>query len=299
VRNSRAGAPGRVRQALNDVGVRRKRAFRLPGARLSSPVTTVPIDFHDAANQRTYSDREADASWREAVTRLVDPTSAVVIDVGCGGGTYARAWHDLGAATVTGVDFSGPILDAARETHGDLPGVSFRRGEATATGLPGGRADVVFERALVHHVPDLPAVAAEAARLLRPGGTLLVQDRTPEDVAQPGSVTHPRGWLLDVFPRLLEVENRRRPHAEALSRVLASAGFGEVRTTALWEVRRRYARREDYLGEIAQRTGRSILHELSDDEIDLLVRELRRRLPEGPIVERDRWTVWRAVRAAG
>jgi hypothetical protein len=77
---------------------------------------------------------------------------------------------------------------------------------------------------------------------------------------------------------------------------LAAAGFGEIGATELWEVRRRYGDREDYLDEIAQRTGRSILHELGDAELDQLVGELRRRLPAGPLLERDRWTLWRAER---
>ena len=256
----------------------------------------MPIDFRDPANSRTYSDREADVSWRDAVLGLVDPAGADVVDVGCGGGTYHRAWHELGAATVTGVDSSGPILDEARAGHGDLPGVAFQLGDAADTGLPDGCADVVFERALVHHVPDLGAVATEAARLLRPGGILLMQDRTPEDVAQPGSVTHPRGWLFEVFPRLLEVENRRRPTDDAVCAALASAGFDDVTRTSLWEVRRRYADREDYLAEIATRTGRSILHELDDAELTHLVEELRARLPDGPLVEQDRWTLWRGSR---
>jgi SAM-dependent methyltransferase len=254
------------------------------------------IDFRDPANRRTYSDREADVSWRDAVVGLTDPVGAGVVDIGCGGGTYLRAWHELGAATVTGVDSSRPILDEAKAGHGHLPGVAFQPGDAAATGLPDGCADIVFERALVHHVPDLGAVAAEAARLLRPRGVLLVQDRTPEDVAQPGSPTHPRGWLFEVFPRLLEVENGRRPTAAAVSGALASAGFDDVATTSLWEVRRRYADPEDYLAEIASRTGRSILHELDDAELTQLVDELRRRLPDGPLVEQDRWTLWRAER---
>ena len=258
----------------------------------------MPIDFHAGANRRTYSGRDADVSWREAVAALVDPVSADVVDVGCGGGTYTRAWHELGAATVTGVDFSGPILDAAREGHGRLPGVAFRHVEAASTGLPDDCADVVFQRALIHHVPDLAAVAVEAARLLRPGGILLVQDRTPEDVAVPGSPEHPRGWLFEIFPRLLEVENARRPTSDAVSAALASAGFAAATVTSLWEVRRRYADREDYLAEIGARTGRSILHELSDTELGHLTGELRRRLPAGPMVEQDRWTVWTAVRGA-
>jgi SAM-dependent methyltransferase len=256
----------------------------------------VPIDFHAEGNRRTYSGRSADETWREAVRRLVDPRGVDVVDIGCGGGTYTRAWHELGAATVTGVDFSEPILAAARESHGDLPGVSLRSGDAAATGLPDGCADVVFERALVHHVPDLTAVAVEAARLLRPGGVLLVQDRTPGDVARPGSPTHPRGWLFEVFPRLLVVEDARRPSTELVRDALAAAGLDDISTHPLDEVRRRYDDREDYLAEIAARTGRSILHELTDDELHTLVTELRRRLPDGPLVEEDRWTIWRAVR---
>jgi hypothetical protein len=134
--------------------------------------------------------------------------------------------------------------------------------------------------------------------LLRPGGTVLIQDRTPADVSLPGSVTHPRGWLFEIVPRLLEVENGRRPPFEAVSGALAGAGLGDVTVTSLWEVRRRYADREDYLAEIAQRTGRSILHALDDAELGELVRQLRLRLPEGPLVERDRWTLWRAQRRA-
>src|SRR4051794_18091667 len=259
----------------------------------------MPIDFHDPVNSRTYSGREADRSWRAAVVRLADPIGARVVDVGCGGGTYTRAWSEMGAVTVTGVDFSAPILEAARSASGELPGVTFRQGDAAAMGLEGGRADIVFARALVHHVPDLTAVAAEAARLLRPGGTYLIQDRTPEDVAQSGSVTHPRGWLFDVFPRLRDVENARRPDTPTVAAALTSAGFGTLTATSLWEVRRHYADREAYLHEIGTRTGRSILHELSDHELAHLVGELRKRLPDGSVVERDRWTLWRAGLPAG
>jgi SAM-dependent methyltransferase len=258
----------------------------------------VPIDFRDPANRRTYSGREADVSWREAVARLVDPSGARVVDIGCGGGTYVSAWHELGAATVTGVDFSAPMLETARENHEHLPGVSFQMGDAAHTRLDAASADLVFERALIHHVPDLGAVALEAARILRPGGVLLIQDRTPDDVVQPGSADHPRGWLFDLYPRLLDIENGRRPRPNQVQAALGAAGFGQVTTSTLWEVRRRYSDREDYLAEIATRTGRSILHELSDDELAELVRRLRSRIPAGPLIEQDRWTLWRAVRAA-
>ena len=114
----------------------------------------------------------------------------------------------------------------------------------------------------------------------------------------PGSPEHPRGWLFEVFPRLLDVERGRRRTTAGLVATLQQGSFDEVRTTSLEEVRRRYASREDYLAGIGARTGRSILHELDDDELAHLVDELRRTLPEGRIVERDRWTMWSARRPA-
>lgn len=258
----------------------------------------MPIDFHDPANRCTYAGRVADETWRTTARELVDPTGLHVVDVGCGGGTYSHAWLDLGARSVTGVDMSAQMLSAAREPAAGRAGLLFAQGEAQATGLPDGCADLVFERALLHHVPQREAAAREAHRLLRPGGVLLVQDRVVDDVSLPGSVTHPRGWFFERFPRLLDVELARRPTTEGLSSTLREAGFTEVTTSLLWERRRTHPTREDFLLEIGSRTGRSILHDLDDDELGELVAYLRERLPaEEPVVETDRWTLWRAVRA--
>jgi SAM-dependent methyltransferase len=141
-------------------------------------------------------------------------------------------------------------------------------------------------------VPDLDAVVGEARRLLRPGGRYLVQDRTAEDVRQPAGPRHPRGYLFEVFPRLLDVELARRPDAEVLAGLMRAAGL-DVATRTVWELRAVHPERDAYLAEIAQRKGRSILHELDDDEIDRLVAALADRLPaDEPVVETDRWTLW-------
>ncbi len=259
----------------------------------------MPIDFSAPANRDTYGGRDADASWRDAVRSVLDPAGLDVADVGCGAGVYSRACSELGAASVVGVDSSAVVLSAAEEEARGSGRLRFVLGDAAATTLPGASVDVVFERALVHHISDLAPVVAEARRLLRPGGAYLVQDRTPDDVAVPGSPDHPRGWFFEVFPRLLEIENGRRRSTEALTGELTAGGFPEVTTASLEEVRRRYASPEDYLAEIRTRTGRSILHDLDDDELDHLVGELRRRLPAGPLTERDRWTFWAARRPSG
>jgi SAM-dependent methyltransferase len=257
----------------------------------------MPIDFHARRNRYTYAGREADETWQRAMCEIVDAGGLDVVDVGCGAGTYTLAWLDLGAATVTGVDFSAEMLAAAREATADRPAATVVHGEAAATGLPGGVADVVFARALVHHLSDRGPFAREALRLLRPGGLCIVQDRTAEDVRRPGSARHPRGYVLDRFPRLLDVELARRPAADELAGELRAAGFADVTTRELWEVRRVHPTREAFLDEIRERRGRSLLHELDDGELAALADDLRRRLPAGErITETDRWTLWVARR---
>ncbi|MDZ5076799.1 class I SAM-dependent methyltransferase [Nesterenkonia sp. HG001] len=257
------------------------------------------IDFTAEQNARTYSGRRAHPSWAEHVRALVDPRGADVVDIGCGGGIYSRAWRDLGADSVIGVDASAPILTSAGEDHRDDPRISFQQGDALATGLPDASADVVFARALVHHLQDLQAFTREARRLLRPGGTLIIQDRTLDDVSQPpdvdlpGGARHLRGWFFQEFPSLLEVEAARRPEAVALRQALQNSG-AQVETSTVWEVRAEHADREALIADLAARTGRSILHELDDAELARLVSVVRDNLPPGPVIETDRWTLWAA-----
>ncbi len=215
-----------------------------------------------------------------------------VVDVGCGGGTYSAAWLELGANSVRGIDFSEQMLAAAQEHTGGDSRLSFSRGEAANTGLPSNLSDVVFQRAVLHHLADTKPALQEAVRLLRPGGTLIVQDRTSEDVQQPGSPRHPRGYLFEAYPRLLDVELRRRPDSQLLEQQMNAVGLCGIQVDNFWEVRAVHQDRSAYLDDVAARTGRSILHDLDNYALDNLVDYLRTRLPEGPVVEADRWTIW-------
>lgn len=58
-----------------------------------------------------------------------------------------------------------------------------------------------------------------------------------------------------------------------------------------------YEQKEQLLKDLQGRTGRSILHELNDEELIELVNEMDRTIStEGAIVEKDRWTIWKAVK---
>lgn len=132
--------------------------------------TSKSIDFHSAGIRGTYARRDADARWSEAMSSIVTPEGRRIADIGCGGGIYSRAWRSLGAAEVVGVDFSEQMISDAREANAGISALSFLHADALSTGLPGGGIDIVFERALIHHLPDVAACFAEAFRILVPGG---------------------------------------------------------------------------------------------------------------------------------
>ncbi|MBM3222839.1 MAG: class I SAM-dependent methyltransferase [Candidatus Tectomicrobia bacterium] len=257
----------------------------------------MPIDFHAEANRYTYTTRTADESWQQAILALVMPQGKRVVDIGCGGGIYSHAWVQLGATSVCGVDFSEQMILAARAHLSGVPQVTFQQGNARSTGLPDGCADIVFARALLHHITELSACVDEAYRLLVPGGCYIIQDRTVEDVQLAGSPEHIRGYFFACFPRLLSVEAARRPQAAALQAALRAAGLTPIPPRTLWEIRQTYPHATALAEDLRQRTGRSILHELTDDELATLVAHIVTQLPaDTPVVEQDRWTLWCGVR---
>jgi 2-polyprenyl-3-methyl-5-hydroxy-6-metoxy-1,4-benzoquinol methylase len=257
----------------------------------------MPIDFHDQNNRTSYTTRQANQTWRETIRDIVDLNGKNVLDIGCGGGIYSKALVEMGASQVTGVDFSQEMLKGATVHCQEYEQITFVSRTASDTKLPSGQYDVILARALIHHINDPELFFSEAFRLLRSGGTIVVQDRTVEDCLLAGSQSHIRGYFFSSFPRLRDKEVKRRHSSEAVQRGLEEIEFQNIQEQKLWETRKVYASLEDLSKDLLARTGRSILHDLTDKELQHLVNYIQNQWQDDydqTIIERDRWTVWSA-----
>lgn len=144
---------------------------------VSGPVPTRPrndLGHYDDLADQWWDPQGAFAllHWIAAArARLVpSPTraDAVLVDVGCGGGLLAPHLEGRGYTHV-GVDLTRSALVLAGQ-HG----VSVARGDAARLPLSDACADVVCAGELLEHVPDPGVVVDEACRVLRPGGTLVL-----------------------------------------------------------------------------------------------------------------------------
>ena len=107
-----------------------------------------------------------------------------LLDVATGTGFTAVGFAPL-VAEVIGVDVSNGMLEQARKRAGEvgLANVSFRNAPAESLPFPDASFDFVTSRVAPHHFLSVPKFTAEAFRVLRPGGRLLVADTTVPDGA--------------------------------------------------------------------------------------------------------------------
>jgi 2-polyprenyl-6-hydroxyphenyl methylase / 3-demethylubiquinone-9 3-methyltransferase len=163
---------------------------------------------------------------------------AVLLDLACGGGLLAPHVAPLGYRHV-GVDLSQESLRQAR-AHG----VSPVRADVRALPVRDGTADVVVAGEVLEHVPGLESLVEELCRVLKPGGTLLLDTLADTWLAKLVVVTIgerlpgvPRG-IHD--PELFVDRGRLRRAAAAHGVTLDLTGLRPRATDCLsWLARRR------------------------------------------------------------
>jgi ArsR family transcriptional regulator len=110
---------------------------------------------------------------------LLDP-SWVVGDLGCGTGQTTAALAPY-VSRVIAVDESSAMLGAARKRLGAHENVELRSGRLEDLPVDAGLLDAAVLSLVLHFVVDPAAVLAEAARIIKPGGRLLIVDMLPHE----------------------------------------------------------------------------------------------------------------------
>ena len=151
------------------------------------------FDEHGAADeQRQIVPGRSWAAWARALGHLLPELD--VADLGCGDG-YLAVELSRFARKVIAIDHSDAALERARALSERLarrsPGdggrrvrnVEWKRGEIEALPLDDESVDVALLSQALHHATDPDAALAEAVRILRPGGRVLVLDLRRHDEA--------------------------------------------------------------------------------------------------------------------
>ncbi|MEU8762400.1 class I SAM-dependent methyltransferase [Streptomyces sp. NPDC048659] len=144
------------------------------------------------------------------------------LDAACGTGRQSAALAARGHRVI-GVDQSDRMLARARER---VPGGTFRTGHLEALPLDEDSVDVAVCSLALTHLPDLTAGVAELARVVRPGGRILVSDLHPFVIALQGQCV-----FVDGEDRLAFVRN----HVHLPGAYLAAFAAAGLRVRACHE----------------------------------------------------------------
>jgi ArsR family transcriptional regulator len=153
------------------------------------------------------------AAWARALGHLLPPVT--VADLGCGEG-YLTIETSRWASRVIAVDRSDAVLKRARAlaARRRVRNVIWKRGELERLPVRDGSVDVALLSQALHHAKDPSRALAEAARIVVPGGRVLVLDLR----------AHEEGWVRD------RLGDRWTGFADAeLRALLEGAGLESVR----------------------------------------------------------------------
>jgi demethylmenaquinone methyltransferase / 2-methoxy-6-polyprenyl-1,4-benzoquinol methylase len=187
-----------------------------------------------------------DQAWRRhAVRAAAVRPGETVVDVACGTGDLTELFAASPAAAVVGVDFTPEMLRVAEEKRRRRPAaiaakISYREGDAQNLPFPEASADVASIAFGIRNVADPPRAIREFARILRPGGRLVILEfDTPRFPPFRWLNDFYSGWLMPRTATLIAGDRsgayRYLPKSvgsfmprEAMCDLLRTSGFGEV-----------------------------------------------------------------------
>jgi SAM-dependent methyltransferase len=132
------------------------------------------------------------------------------LEVACGPGIVSRTLAPL-VREVHGVDMTPAMVDVARReaAAAGLGNATFEVGDATALALADDSVDGAVARFTIHHVPVPGRLFDELARVVRPGGAVILADHVADEDVDDAAWSHeierlrdPSHWACLTVPRL-------------------------------------------------------------------------------------------------
>jgi ubiquinone/menaquinone biosynthesis C-methylase UbiE len=162
---------------------------------------------------------------------------------------------DASAKHVAGIDPSARMISRAKATAPDATLV-----RAAAEQLPWKTStfDRVFCINAAHHFQDRARAIAEARRVLRPGGAVLIAGREPPSDEE-------RWWVYDYFEETRAIDRARYPAAETLRQEMANAGLIRCESFEIERLTARFGAAEALENGVVDRRFSSQLTALSDE----------------------------------
>lgn len=188
-------------------------AVRQDQARLQEILRLRMENFETHGDTRQLVPGRSWAAWARALGHLLPPLD--VADIGCGDGHLtleAARW----ARSVVGIDRSDAVLERARElaARRQATNVQWKKGDLARLPLRDASVDVALLSQALHHASDPERAIAEAVRVLRPGGSVLLLDLR----------AHEQAWVRTRFG------DRHLGFSDAqLETLLQDAGLSEVK----------------------------------------------------------------------
>ena len=165
-----------------------------------------------ALNERLLEPGQSWFLWAGALASLLPPLD--VADFGCGTGVLSVAMARW-ARQVVAIDQNAQAIVSARKraAREKVTNVTFLECDLHRLSLPDGKKDLVVISQSLHHVKEPVAVLREAARILKPGGKIVVLELMP----------HEERWVKERLGHAHLGFDPRRLEAD-----LGRAGFGHL-----------------------------------------------------------------------
>lgn len=188
-------------------------AVRQDQARLQEVLRLRAENFETQGDTRQLVPGRSWAAWARALGHLLPPLD--VADIGCGEG-YLTCEAARWARSVVGIDRSDAVLERAKALaeRRQLTNVQWKKGDLMRLPLRDASVDVALISQALHHASDPERAVAEAVRILRPGGSLLIQDLRE----------HEQAWVRTRFG-----DRHLGFSAVQLDTLLRDAGLSDIR----------------------------------------------------------------------